>query len=632
MRVFRLSAVAAIVLLIAVIPSALGQTSIVVSPPGVKATQARISADGLTIAFTDQGFQGGLIHLVRPDGSNGITLPIAPVEQVGLDISADGRWVTFGRFSQRQGGLAVWVVDTGSAQEQEVSVGAYDPICPTISSDGGAVAFKGNAPIQPFQRTYVVQRDGSDLHSITLDGYAETFPLVPPSLSAEGAFVAFELDVQEHTPPPQPVTRTNRHIFRAGYDGSNVVQVSTDTARSDFGAQLSGDGQRILYQSFPFSADGLTSDLMVINSDGSGARQLSFDLPIGRCGEGCNPTALSDDGSTAAFSTRGGGIYTIHTDGTGLRLIGYGGPEVDIDGTGSVVVYTKGSFGGIAEVRAVGVSGKLPVEIDNLTILADGETLTWTGTPLANSSNLYRGDLGALRSANFGSCLHSTIIGSTVTDPSAPAPGQGFFYLATAENASGEGPAGRTSSGSIRTPSVSCPPVDTDADGSPDAQDNCPLLFNPSQVDADGDGLGTLCDNCPTGSNTDQIDRDSDHVGDPCDHPDLDADGIPNIRDNCPTVANPTQADTDGDGIGNTCDSDTKDRDNDGVVDSQDNCTEVYNPGQQDADGDRVGDACDPEDYDGDGALNFQDNCPTIANPSQVDSDGDGIGDACESE
>lgn len=232
MHAATLAACALILVSAALISPAFGQKVIVVSPPGVEATQARISADGRIIAFTDHGFWGGSIHLVRPDGSNDLTLPISPVQQYGLDISSDGRWVTFARFSPRLGAGAVWVVDTGSALEHEVSVGAYDPICPTISSDGSAVAFKGNAPIQPRQRTYVVERDGSDPHSITLDGYAETFPLVPPSLSADGAFAAFELDVQEHTPPPQPVTRTNRHIFRAGYDGSNVVQVSTDTTRS----------------------------------------------------------------------------------------------------------------------------------------------------------------------------------------------------------------------------------------------------------------------------------------------------------------------------------------------------------------------------------------------------------------
>lgn len=35
---------------------------------------------------------------------------------------------------------------------------------------------------------------------------------------------------------------------------------------------------------------------------------------------------------------------------------------------------------------------------------------------------------------------------------------------------------------------------DTDADGVPDASDNCPLIFNPSQLDNDGDSIGDCCD------------------------------------------------------------------------------------------------------------------------------------------
>jgi hypothetical protein len=39
--------------------------------------------------------------------------------------------------------------------------------------------------------------------------------------------------------------------------------------------------------------------------------------------------------------------------------------------------------------------------------------------------------------------------------------------------------------------------VDTDGDGIPDAQDNCPAIYNPAQTDTDGDGIGDLCDPCP---------------------------------------------------------------------------------------------------------------------------------------
>jgi hypothetical protein len=45
---------------------------------------------------------------------------------------------------------------------------------------------------------------------------------------------------------------------------------------------------------------------------------------------------------------------------------------------------------------------------------------------------------------------------------------------------------------------------DADADGVPDATDNCPAKRNPSQRDRDGDGVGDRCDNCRTVPNPGQ--------------------------------------------------------------------------------------------------------------------------------
>ncbi|HVP09774.1 MAG TPA: thrombospondin type 3 repeat-containing protein [Phycisphaerae bacterium] len=38
---------------------------------------------------------------------------------------------------------------------------------------------------------------------------------------------------------------------------------------------------------------------------------------------------------------------------------------------------------------------------------------------------------------------------------------------------------------------------DTDSDGVPDTDDNCPMMSNPGQTDSDGDGFGDACDGCP---------------------------------------------------------------------------------------------------------------------------------------
>ena len=107
----------------------------------------------------------------------------------------------------------------------------------------------------------------------------------------------------------------------------------------------------------------------------------------------------------------------------------------------------------------------------------------------------------------------------------------------------------------------------------------------------------------------------SDLFGDVCDGDDSDHDGIPDTEDNCPHVSNADQADADNDNTGDAWDTDI---DNDGKLNEEDNCPYVPNSDQKDGNNDCIGDAC-ANDCDGDKVKDEDDSCPCDARTSATD-------------
>ncbi|MBN16542.1 MAG: hypothetical protein CMB37_00055 [Euryarchaeota archaeon] len=175
------------------------------------------------------------------------------------------------------------------------------------------------------------------------------------------------------------------------------------------------------------------------------------------------------------------------------------------------------------------------------------------------------------------------------------------------------------------------------------------------EVDTDFDGVPDLDDNCPLVNNTNQANMDNDQFGDLCDD-DADADGLDDYYDNCigPAVnwiQSTWALDRDGDGCRDADEDD--DDDGDGILDSLDSCNEAEarhnwtsslandydsdgchdNDEDMDDDSDSIPDELDlcprypynrswtsgvSNDHDGDGCDN---------NDDDVDDDNDGIND-----
>ena len=125
---------------------------------------------------------------------------------------------------------------------------------------------------------------------------------------------------------------------------------------------------------------------------------------------------------------------------------------------------------------------------------------------------------------------------------------------------------------------------------------------DPLVADTDGGSVPDGTEDTNRNGRVDTGERDPRNRADDVPPNDRDADGVPDASDNCPDVANTDQRDSNGDGRGDACEPTAMDRDGDGVADSDDNCPDAANAGQENRDGDAEGDACDL-DSDNDGLL-----------------------------
>ncbi|MDP9815034.1 TolB family protein [Spirilliplanes yamanashiensis] len=266
---------------------------------------------------------------VATDGTEGNGPSTAP------QVSADGRWVTFGTTATNLAPGAVGpkskvlLHDRETGATTEVSVrpdgtsGTADSQLPTISADGRYVAFLSydwrivpaarsvhlSAYVRDVQAGTTVRINNTPLSSL---GYAIPKPHVPVTVSADGRYASILTDGVMVEGDDNRVTDVYRVELATGAVvrvsvGADGVQADRASGLTVTGAPMSADGR---YVAFDSEARNLVAD------DANEARDIfvrdTVDGTTTRVSAGAVPStrgsyfpAISADGGAVVFSTDG---------------------------------------------------------------------------------------------------------------------------------------------------------------------------------------------------------------------------------------------------------------------------------------------------------------------------------------
>ena len=391
-----------------------------------------------------------------------------------------------------------------------------------------------------------------------------------PSISADGRYVAFE-SIASNLVPFDTNGSEGQDIFVHDRQSGITTRVSVDsygTQGNWFSSEssISGDGRYVAFYSYAsnlvpgdsntepdvFVHDRQTGLTTRVNVSSSGAQANGYSIEPSISADGRYVTFSSTADNLVAGDTNGWDDVFVHDRQTGITTrvsVDSSGVQGDsssqearISADGRYVVFDSGASnlvaagtndvpGGIfVHDRQTRVTTRVTVGPEDASGWAGGRWASISGdgryvSYASFASNIVSGDTNDRRDV----FVHDRQTGVTtrVSVDSNGAQGynnnyhEGSRYSSlsadgryVAFSSSFSNLVANDTNGDtdvfVHELEMVPPATDSDGDGIPDTEDNCPELANPDQVDTDSDGLGNVCD------------------------PDDDNDGIPDIEDNYP--------------------------------------------------------------------------------------------------
>ena len=336
----------------------------------------RLARNGL-IAYTDEVHTAD-VYIADADGNGAKRLTDDDAPSRWPALSPDGSKVAF-TSNRDTGTWHVWVMNVDGSGLMDVSMAAKLPwgfdAYPDWSPDGTKLAFSANTAANSGLDIVVYDFTTGKLTDLTPGGRGDDWR---PRWSPDGKKIAFAM------------AESSFHVFVVNADGSGLRQLTFDG-----GWQIeptwSPDGAKIVYTAWPNE----NSDLFVMDADGSNVRDLTNTPRSMETQASWSPAGI------AFRSDRDGldGVYTMGPDGSrphrlSARNYFEGDPNWSRDGRRLVFMSGRQARSGITVTDPVTLADKTltsgPWFDTDPAWSPDGKQLAFARSPSRSVSDIYR--------------------------------------------------------------------------------------------------------------------------------------------------------------------------------------------------------------------------------------------------
>jgi TolB protein len=278
------------------------------------------------------------IWVIDPDGTGERKVSHAPRGYLDLapDWAPDGSRIAFQRCAPNRGRCAIWSVKSDGSGEKMLSPSCgrsscVDDTAPSYSPNGHELAFSRFDSATDS----IVVADTNLAHPRRVFSFAHVRgapSVTSPAWSPDGKRLAFVV-TNENGTRFKPVKGIAIYVINV--DGHGLRRLTSWKLRAGAGPDSidwSPDGSRILLRTRPFTDTGAGGNLYTILTDGGGLRQLTHFRPLDRIPGALWTGSYSPDGSSICFATYHGAVeagpastltdvFVMSADGTDVRPV-----------------------------------------------------------------------------------------------------------------------------------------------------------------------------------------------------------------------------------------------------------------------------------------------------------------------